>query len=1393
MESPRSTRSRALTSLPTAASFHRREVQFREHRQATATTQSADSPVQVLHPGSGQLSPSAGAVASAMRNSFFGAPPPALRRRSSANPACPSNTSMTMQAGTGSFAWQGVSFANLSFAPRGEGIGGSFAADAAASLRKRLLRRRSEMEKAHAAEQERQERRQSEPREQPPQPEATKDLFPEDDDGDNPEVARFTRGQRKSTFLAMFLTILFANYDSGALAAMYGHEPQQPSVVVNASLECENLWYDFLSLAEGTGNYKALAACETPPSSAAAPLIGAAARARSQNLAIQEAMEACAAQSSTLGQYCRLVYPDQVPLDLFEVTSAINSPVSSSAAVGDIIIANENVSCAASNNGLCYKGRTVHGHRGDAFPSNQTRYFRASSRPVTLVLTHSGTWDSAAKAALLAAVAAAMNVPQPDPTAVSDANSVGDGVVDVEIAAGQRRVQVRFLNLRDPRGYAAALVSKCSSSPACLGSSYSVTSAEEDSATWGELAESLLHDSSFGRLYATKALQGFLGSIVYIGLAIGSILSGWALENYPPRTVLSLSLAINIVFAWVFAASVSRTQLFFSRFLVGISQSTLVAYCPIWVTEFAPKDSQGIWLSLIMAGVPLGIVVGYVVAGMIAQNTSWPWYWAFYIQGLCLVPLAVFLFALPSAWHVKASAPRVDEEKESGQDGEPRMRARTVSEGVKELFRNTTLWYAVMALSSLYFVVNSLQTWVTPYLTDECTPVTESLGTVIVSFGITAVTGPVFGVILGGTSLDCVGGYTGNLPRAAALGSFYGLIAALCGWACLAVTNFWAFICLIWLTLVFGGAVVPAATGVVLACVDEDLRKLVSAYAAVHYNIWGFNLGPLLVGVLASAAQSEPACAGSLADACLEIGCLTEVDSQGGCASPHGLTWGFRLGMGWSLGACLLMVATWRATVAMVRENDERTRSYWMGPNGESVCVFYQIAGVWAWRHETIIEKGPQRVGDGETRRKVVPCCWVTVRLGEQLPTAQLGKRSLYIDAFMLPLLPFKADDDLHLSDDPRLDSAVCGDPVTLEDVDLSDYVHWRVTQVVSQGGRASENVSTVAELQAFVSAKTQRDDTVLIVLQDGRLWDAYLEPEAGFFRHPRCCCGPHHKRVDLLAPCDGTEPASPTGGDRHAVCGRRRDVLQKVLRSYGRKRFTADLIRELEVELPEGTESSAVLTLVYTKGIDDPLGRSLKARYQQAFKDHDLEAMQKYLELMKRRQNANGRPKILVIDGEDESVQNDFQVNPDITVGDFSKYLEPDDDSATDSGGDRPPRKVLWLNHQRLDPAKRLQDYKIRDGAVLTLRLPSWQPEGEPDAEVSATIQSAPPDTQLPRRRQRLSEEDRASMNMIADREQYTAQWGLQRAPGLNPGPGGVASWVSHLACCRAEREKAA
>ena len=113
----------------------------------------------------------------------------------------------------------------------------------------------------------------------------------------------------------------------------------------------------------------------------------------------------------------------------------------------------------------------------------------------------------------------------------------------------------------------------------------------------------------------TSTEAGWLGSLVYIGLVFSCPITGYLLTKMKSqRKILIGSLFLNIIALVLFVTCPSDAKglLMFTRFLTGLSQAPLFVFPPVWVDEFAPKDSLTLYCALLQAMVPLGITFGFV-------------------------------------------------------------------------------------------------------------------------------------------------------------------------------------------------------------------------------------------------------------------------------------------------------------------------------------------------------------------------------------------------------------------------------------------------------------------------------------------------------------------------------------------------------------------------------------------------------------------------------------------------------------------------------------------------------------------------------------------------------------------------------------------------------------
>jgi MFS family permease len=102
-------------------------------------------------------------------------------------------------------------------------------------------------------------------------------------------------------------------------------------------------------------------------------------------------------------------------------------------------------------------------------------------------------------------------------------------------------------------------------------------------------------------------------------------------------------LGFNTLFCVMFSFSYNLPLMYLSRIGMGITQAFCVIYGPVWVNEFSPPESTTRWMGLLQSAVPLGVMLGYAIAGCFINFAGISWRFAIQIQALAIIPLIVML------------------------------------------------------------------------------------------------------------------------------------------------------------------------------------------------------------------------------------------------------------------------------------------------------------------------------------------------------------------------------------------------------------------------------------------------------------------------------------------------------------------------------------------------------------------------------------------------------------------------------------------------------------------------------------------------------------------------------------------------------------------------------
>ncbi|KPI89430.1 hypothetical protein ABL78_1466 [Leptomonas seymouri] len=406
--------------------------------------------------------------------------------------------------------------------------------------------------------------------------------------------------------------------------------------------------------------------------------------------------------------------------------------------------------------------------------------------------------------------------------------------------------------------------------------------------------------------------QGILTSSVFLGNVIGCPLSGYFFSRYNEKRVLCGALVVHTVFTFLFAAVPHYTIALINRFFIGFTLSFIVVYTPVWIDEFAPKNRQSVWMASHNAGVPLGIMLGYILAvgpQMVVDSVDWNW--AFFLKCLLMIPTITYVAQVDSRT-INTARTAADNDKDDndadtaeesggnndarGECGRPSNAATSANPPVAAapasmrnslrdqasralrtpigdipasimahlryavsgfqffcvpLLCNVVYICSVISLTSLYFVATGLQNFVTQYLQEP--PFEASMATIMVGFGSAVVTAPVCGVIAGGILLDLIGGYKRNLPRVTLFLLTWGGLAVLFSIVCIFAKTTCGFLLVMSVVLFCGGALIPPGAGLTMAHLPDHLRPTGAALSQTVYNLLGNFSGPLVCGWVADA------------------------------------------------------------------------------------------------------------------------------------------------------------------------------------------------------------------------------------------------------------------------------------------------------------------------------------------------------------------------------------------------------------------------------------------------------------------------------------------------------------------------------------------------------------
>jgi MFS family permease len=113
---------------------------------------------------------------------------------------------------------------------------------------------------------------------------------------------------------------------------------------------------------------------------------------------------------------------------------------------------------------------------------------------------------------------------------------------------------------------------------------------------------------------------GSFGSLVYFGNLVGAFILTKLIDSMNRIYLTIFTTLFCALMIYLFIIINNLYFLLVNRILVGISQSFITIYFPVWIDQYGPKSWKTFMLSIFNVTSPFGVIFGYFLTSMIKLN-----------------------------------------------------------------------------------------------------------------------------------------------------------------------------------------------------------------------------------------------------------------------------------------------------------------------------------------------------------------------------------------------------------------------------------------------------------------------------------------------------------------------------------------------------------------------------------------------------------------------------------------------------------------------------------------------------------------------------------------------------------------------------------------------------
>lgn len=368
------------------------------------------------------------------------------------------------------------------------------------------------------------------------------------------------------------------------------------------------------------------------------------------------------------------------------------------------------------------------------------------------------------------------------------------------------------------------------------------------------------------KIFKSNQEIGLFGSLVFVGNLLGSVLYFYLINIIHRKKLLIYSMISLSICLITFILTTNTLFLLANRVILGIFQSYVIIYLPLWCNQYGITNKRSIMISFGQLTVPIGVFIGYLIASIcISINEVDGWKYAFVIQSIAIFLMIIpFYYAPDSVFESKYESFKDDINtettffKESNsilEDPDATMNEilnitylpkNKLIEILKEIMTYKIYMLSIFSLSCLYFCVTGLQYWGSDYMNRVLG--IHSPEKRLLYFSIICFSSPTIGVIMGGYIVNYLQGYEDK--RVYDLCFILSILTLINAMISIFTQKIIVFIIFTWFALLFGGAIMPTLTGIVITSLPQHLRASGNSLQLFIGTLFGYLPAPYIYGAL---------------------------------------------------------------------------------------------------------------------------------------------------------------------------------------------------------------------------------------------------------------------------------------------------------------------------------------------------------------------------------------------------------------------------------------------------------------------------------------------------------------------------------------------------------------